>query len=71
MDDLEEDYKIEKMKRLKKSWMSLLLSPFIIHLFLIKFLMHLLIFKHKLVAKQAYRNDKNMFKIIIILSVKY
>jgi hypothetical protein len=31
MDDLEEDYKIEKMKRLKKSLMSLLLSPFIIN----------------------------------------
>jgi hypothetical protein len=34
MDDLEEDYKIEKMKRLKKSLMSLLLSPFIIHQFI-------------------------------------
>jgi hypothetical protein len=29
MDDIEEDYKIEKIKRL----MSLLLSPFIIHYF--------------------------------------
>jgi hypothetical protein len=29
MDDLEEDYIIEKRKRLKKSLMSLLLSPFI------------------------------------------
>jgi hypothetical protein len=36
MDNLEEDYKIKKMKRLKKSLMSLLLSPFIsfIYLFL-------------------------------------
>jgi len=32
MDDFEEDYKIEKMKRLKNSLMSLLLSPFIIYL---------------------------------------
>jgi hypothetical protein len=31
MDDHEKDYKIEKIKRLKKSLMSLLLSPFIIH----------------------------------------
>jgi hypothetical protein len=31
MDDLEEDYKIEKIKRLKNSLMPLLLSPFIIH----------------------------------------
>jgi len=31
MDDVEKDYKIEKMKRLKKSLMSLLLSPFTIH----------------------------------------
>jgi hypothetical protein len=32
MDDLEEDYKFEKMKRLKKSLISLLLlSLFIIH----------------------------------------
>jgi hypothetical protein len=31
--DLEEDYNIEKMKRLKKSLISLLLSPFIIHSF--------------------------------------
>jgi hypothetical protein len=28
MDDFEEDYKIEKMKSLKKSLMSVLLSPF-------------------------------------------
>jgi hypothetical protein len=28
MDDLEKSYKIEKMKRLKKSLVSLLLSPF-------------------------------------------
>jgi hypothetical protein len=34
MDDLEEDYKIEKMKRFKKSLMSLLLSPFMIHYFI-------------------------------------
>jgi hypothetical protein len=34
MDDLEEDYKIEKMKRLKKTLMSLL-SQFIIHSFII------------------------------------
>jgi hypothetical protein len=33
MDDLEEDYKIEKNKKIKKSLMSLLLSPFIIHSF--------------------------------------
>jgi len=33
MDNLEENYKIERMKRLKKSLMSLLLSPFIIHSF--------------------------------------
>jgi len=31
MDDHEKDYKIENIKRLKKSLMSLLLSPFIIH----------------------------------------
>jgi hypothetical protein len=31
VDDLEEDYKIEKIKRLRKSLMSLVLSPFIIH----------------------------------------
>ncbi len=31
MDDLEENYKIEKMKRLKKSLMSLLLSPLFIY----------------------------------------
>ncbi len=31
MIDFEEDYKIVKMKRLKKSLMSLLLSPFIIN----------------------------------------
>jgi hypothetical protein len=31
MDDLEEDSKFEKIIRLKKSLMSLLLSPFIIH----------------------------------------
>ncbi len=30
MDDLKEDYKIEKIK-IKKNLMSLLLSPFIIH----------------------------------------
>jgi hypothetical protein len=35
MDDLEEDYKIEKIKRLKKLLMSSLLSPFIIHSFII------------------------------------
>ncbi len=34
MDDLEEDFLNEKMKRLKKSLMSLLLSPFIIHSFI-------------------------------------
>jgi hypothetical protein len=34
MDDLEEDYKIEKMKRFEKSLMSLLLSRFIIHSFI-------------------------------------
>jgi len=34
MDDLEKDYKIEKIKRLKKSMMSLLLSSFIIHSFI-------------------------------------
>jgi len=33
VDDLEKDYKIEKIKRLKKSLMSLLLSPFITHSF--------------------------------------
>jgi len=33
MDDLEEDFLNEKMKRLKKSLMTLLLSPFIIHSF--------------------------------------
>jgi len=33
MDDLEEDYKIEKNKKIKKSLMLLLLSPFIIHSF--------------------------------------
>jgi len=32
MDDLEENLKFEKMKGLKKSLMSLLLSPFVIHL---------------------------------------
>jgi hypothetical protein len=32
MDDLEENYKIEKMKRFKKSLMSILLSQFIIFL---------------------------------------
>jgi hypothetical protein len=31
MDDLEEDFLNEKMKRLKKSLMSLLLSPFAIN----------------------------------------
>jgi hypothetical protein len=31
MDDLEEDYKIEKLKRLRKSLISLLLSPLITH----------------------------------------
>jgi len=30
VNDLEEDYKIEKIKRLKKKLMSFLLSPFII-----------------------------------------
>jgi hypothetical protein len=30
MDDVEEDYKIEKMKRFQKSLMSLLLSLFIV-----------------------------------------
>jgi hypothetical protein len=40
MDDVEEDYKIEKMKRFQKSLMSLLLS--------------LLIFKHKPLTKQTY-----------------
>jgi len=34
MDDLQENYRIEKMKRLKNSSMSLLLSTFIIHLFI-------------------------------------
>jgi len=34
MDDVEEDYKIEKLKRLKKSLMSLLLSSFISFYFL-------------------------------------
>jgi len=31
MDDFEENYKIEKMKRLKMSLMSLLLFPFTIY----------------------------------------
>jgi hypothetical protein len=31
VDDLEEDYKTEKIKRLRKSLMSLVLSPFIFH----------------------------------------
>jgi hypothetical protein len=35
MDDLEENFLNEKMKRLKKSLMSLLLSPFIIHSFIL------------------------------------
>jgi hypothetical protein len=34
MNILEEDYKIEKIKKLKKSLMSLLLSPFIIYSFI-------------------------------------
>jgi len=34
VDDLEENYKIEKIKRLKKSLLLLLLLPFIIHSFL-------------------------------------
>jgi len=34
MDDLEEDYKIEKMKRFEKSLMPLLLTLFLIHLFI-------------------------------------
>jgi len=38
MDDLEEDYKIEKRKRLKESMMSLLLSSFIIHSFIYSFI---------------------------------
>jgi len=36
MDDLEENYKIEKMKRLKKLLMSLLLSSSIIHSIFLK-----------------------------------
>jgi hypothetical protein len=35
MNDLEEDYKIEKNKRMKKSLMTLLLLPFIIHSFIL------------------------------------
>jgi hypothetical protein len=38
MDDLEEDYKIEKRKRLKESMMSLLLSSFIINSFIYSFI---------------------------------
>ncbi len=34
MNILEEDYKIEKIKKLNKSLMSLLLSPFIIYSFI-------------------------------------
>jgi hypothetical protein len=37
MHDLEEDYKIEKIKRLKNSLMSLLLSPLIIHYYYLFF----------------------------------
>jgi hypothetical protein len=35
MDALEEDYKVEKIKRLNNSLMSSLLSPFIIHYFIL------------------------------------
>jgi hypothetical protein len=38
MVDLEEDYNIEKIKRLKRSLMSLLLLRFIFHYFLNEFL---------------------------------
>jgi len=54
MDDVEEEYKIEK------SLMSILLSPFRILSFIYFWngilKIHLLIFRHKPVTKQVYRN---------------
>ncbi len=47
MHDLEEDYKIEKIKRLKNSLMSLLLSPLIIHYYYLFFVNEIFQFTFK------------------------